>query len=132
MKKNLFVAFALLFIAAFPLISNARIVPQCDGPCGLCDFFILFANFFNFIAFKLAPPVAAFLFLLAGILFLASGGSEKMVSRAKGIFANVVIGLVIIYTSWLLVGALIKTIGKNVGVEGATWNPQTWNKFDCK
>lgn len=126
-KKNLKFVVAIFGLSAMvlPFVSSAAIVP-CDK-CGLCDFFLLIKNIFNFIAFTLAPPVAAFLFLLAGFLFLISGGSEDRVSQAKKIFINAFIGLFIIYASWLIVNTIILTVGKDV--EGLKIN--SWNTFEC-
>ncbi len=131
MSKRFFVSlsiFLLILLGFFPLVGFARIVPECDGPCGLCDFFLGFKNIFNFVAFSLAPPVAAFLIVVAGVLFLSSGGSEERVKQAKKIFFNVVIGLVIIYVAWLMVDALINVIGKSV----EDFTPETWYKFSCQ
>ncbi|MFH0852711.1 MAG: hypothetical protein V1845_03900 [bacterium] len=116
-----------------PLLAQGRIVPECigtdgkAGPCELCDFFKLLKNIFNFIAFNLAPPLAGFLFLLAGFFFLTSGGSEDQAKRAKKIFTDTVIGLVIIFTSWLIVNSIIQIIGKNV--DG--FQKETWYDFKC-
>jgi len=119
----------LLFIA-FPVF--ARIVPECmsgqaKGACGLCDFFLLINNIFQFIAFKLAPPLAGLMFLAAGALFLTSGGSEDRVSQAKKIFINVLLGAVAIYASWLIVNSVIQIIGKST--DG--FNKETWYQFNC-
>lgn len=119
----------VLGLVIVPQIAGARIVPECTGPkgCGLCDFFLLITNIYDFIAFKLAPPVAGILIVFAGALFLISGGSEERISQAKKIFVNVVIGLVFVFASWLIVNSVIQVIGKSV--QG--FNPQSWYKFDC-
>jgi 4-amino-4-deoxy-L-arabinose transferase-like glycosyltransferase len=133
------ITFALVALALFiPAISLARIVPDCgtvtingvttSAPCNLCHFFLLIANIFDFIAYKLAPPMAVMMFLLAGVLFLTSGGSEDRASQAKKIFLNALIGLILVYFSWLIVHTLINVIGKKI--DG--FDPTTWNKFECK
>jgi len=131
MNKKIILFFLVcgLGLAILPQIAGARIVPECTGPrgCGLCDFFLLIMNIYDFIVFKLAPPVAGILIVFAGALFLISGGSEERVSQAKKIFINVVIGLVFIYASWLIVNSIIQVIGKSV--DG--FNPQSWWQFNC-
>lgn len=79
-------------------------------PCTLCHLWQTISNIINFITFDLALPAAALLFIVAGILFVVSGGDEKKLDLAKTIFKNVVIGLVIIFCSWLLIDTLVKTI----------------------
>ena len=120
-----------LLVAAWP--AAARIVPECTsggvaGACGLCDFFLLIKNIFNFIALTLTPPVAGFMFLVAGLYFLTSGGSEERVSQARKIFVAALIGVLIIYSSWLIVNSIIQVVGKSV--DG--FNPQSWWQFTCQ
>ncbi len=91
--------------------------------CDLCDLWHLASNIINFISFNLAIPAAALLFVAAGVIFLISGGSEEKVALARSIFTNAVIGLVIIFTSWMLIDTLLKTL---VDTSVFTW---AWNSF---
>jgi hypothetical protein len=117
-----------LFAFAEPLVPNCGTnASGSQSPCGLCEFFLLIKNIFNFIALKLAPPMAALLIIVSGVLFLTSGGSERRVGQAKEIFKNLVIGLIIIYVSYLLVGTLINIIGKKT----SGFQPQSWSTFKC-
>jgi len=131
-KITLLLSIFILGFLVIPQIAAARIVPECNhadvAGCNLCDFFLLIMNIYDFIVFKLAPPVAGLLIVAAGALFLVSGGSEERVSQAKKIFVNVIIGLVFIYASWLIVNSIIQVIGKST--EG--FNPTSWWQFDCK
>ncbi len=130
MNKNYFVLFAIsyLLLAIFPLAASAKeggLVP-CDQ-CGLCDFFVLISNIFNFVVFKVAPPLGGFMFLVAGILYLVSGGSEERVGQAKKIFINTVIGLTAVFASWLIVSSLIGIIAKDI----PEFSKESWWKFKC-
>jgi hypothetical protein len=89
-------------------------------PCNLCHLWHLASNVINFISFNLAIPIATLLFIAAGVIFLTSGGSEERVALAKSIFTNVVIGLIIIFCSWLLIDTLFKTIA--TGAFSGAWN----------
>lgn len=92
----------------------------CSDNCTVCDFWHLASNIINFITFNLALPIAALMFIVAGAFFLIAGGREDMVDKARTIFTNTFIGLVIIFSSWLLVDTLLKTIA---GVEfSGAWN----------
>lgn len=102
-----------------PLVPCGRTgMPECN----LCHLWNLGSNIINFIVFNLSIPIATLLFVVAGFIFLISGGNEKRVDLAKTIFTNVVIGLVIIFCSWLLIDTLLKTIASSE-FSGA------WNKF---
>jgi len=92
-------------------------------PCTLCLLWQTISNIINFISFNLSLPVAALLFIIAGILFVVAGSDEKKVDLAKTIFKNTVIGLVIIFCSWLLIDTLFKTL---VDTNVITW---AWNSF---
>jgi len=104
-----------LFVAnlVFAGIHTGPIVP-CGGTgqldCNLCHLWELGSNIINFISFNLAIPAASFLFVIAGIFFLISGGDQDKIARARTIFTNTVIGLAIIFCSWLLIDTLLKTI----------------------
>ncbi|MBU4030987.1 pilin [Patescibacteria group bacterium] len=91
---------------------TGSIVP-CNDNCTICDLWHLGSNIINFISFNLALPVAALLFAVAGVMFLFSGGREDMVTKAKGIFVNTFIGLVVIFSSWLMIDTLLKTVAKS-------------------
>ena len=111
---------SLLFISS-PAFVSAAIVP-CghDVDCTLCHLWQLFSNLINFLIFNISLPVAGFLFIVAGVLYLVSGGNEGKVRTAKSIFMNTVIGLVIIFTSWLVVDTLLKTVA--TGEFSGAWN----------
>ncbi len=102
-------------------IHTGPIVP-CKDDCTLCHLWHLASNIINFISFNLAIPIATLLFITAGIIFLTSGGSEQKVGLARSIFINTVIGLLIIFCSWLLIDTLLKTIATGE-ISGA------WNQF---
>jgi len=94
---------------AYAGVHTGPIVP-CTDNCNLCHFWQLGSNIINFISFNLAIPIAVLLFVVAGIIFIVSGGDENRITLAKKIFTNVVFGLIIIMSSWLLIDTLFKTI----------------------
>ncbi len=98
--------------------------------CTVCDLWKLVSNIITFISFDLTVPVGAFLFIVAGVLFLTSGGNEKRLGLARSIFTNTVIGILIIFVSWLLIDSLIKTtVSKNFETTGSRKIYYSWNEF---
>jgi len=116
----------LLFaVIGFPVFA-AGLVP-CNGlDCTPCHFFAGFSNIINFIVFTLTPPAAAVM-ILASAVVLIFGGTESAKTAGKKMLTSVVIGLVIIYSSWLIVNTIIRTLAK--GTDG--WTPSAWNQVQC-
>jgi len=127
-RKILIGSLLLFGLFGANLVTAAGFVTDPIVPCGgetqpdctLCHLWHLASNIINFLSFNLAIPLATLLFVAAGIMFLISGGSEEKVALARSIFTNTVIGLVIIFTSWLLIDTLLKTIA--IGAFSGAWN----------
>ena len=110
-------------LAANPL--PGQIVPvSCNevGGCqSVCDLATVAQNVLN-TGIYVAVFLSAVLFAWAGWLYLTSvAGGE--ISRAKEIFVNVAVGLVIILAGWLVVDTLMRTLVGN----GGSFGP--WNKI---
>ena len=114
-----FIAPSLVF--AQQNILPGQIVPQeCNNPGGcksVCDLATLAQNVLN-TGIYVAVFLSAILFAWAGWLYL-TGAAGSDLSRAKEIFFNVAVGLVIILIGWLVVDTLIKTL---TGGQFGTWN----------
>lgn len=96
--------------------------------CTLCDLWHLASNIVHFLIFYVAIPLAILAFVIAGVIYMTSAGSDTRVSLAHKIFRNAVIGVVIIFCAWLIVDTLIKTIAVNFN--DVVWS---WNSFpSCK
>lgn len=129
-RKTIFCFLILIGLSSFNLANavglEGPIVPcgTSEDPedCTICHLWELVSNIINFISFNLTVPIASFLFVVAGVIFLTSGGNQNRVGLARTILTNTVIGIAIIFISWLLVDSLLKTVAKNEFV-GA------WNEF---
>lgn len=114
----------LLIGIAFP--AHAALVPCSGLDCKPCHIYAGFSNVINFIVFTLTPGIAVIM-ILASAITLVFGGSESARTAGKKMLTSVVIGLVIIYTSWLVVNTIIRTLAK--GSDG--WVPSSWNTIQC-
>lgn len=145
MKRAFFVYFTVLLFFLLPLVSSAtglgtsvsggggycqQLVPCGPGTgkanCGLCDFFTLIKNIFDCMLFRIVPVVAVLLIAYGGFLMIlayAEGSGEGKLEKAKQTITAVVIGLLIIYGSWLIVDVFFKVLGYSTG--GA------WNIINC-
>jgi hypothetical protein len=88
-----------------------------DNSCKFSDLITLVNNIINFILFYLAVPIAAIMFVYAGILLLFSAGDTGARTKAKGIFLHAVIGLVLAFAAFLIVKLLFSILGYT----GADW-----------
>lgn len=90
---------------------NGGIVP-CKDDCDFNDFMTLINNVIKFMLFYLALPICAIMFAYAGFLMVTAGESASEArTKAKGIFWNAVVGLVIAVTCWIVVHSILKILG---------------------
>ena len=118
-------ASASLMLTAVPSFVFAAGIPTivtCGGTgqaaCTVCDLAQLAQNILN-AGIYLAVILSAVLFAWAGFLYLTNVGNSGGVSKAKEVFGNVAIGLVIILASWLVVDIVMRTF---VGASVLPWN----------
>jgi hypothetical protein len=79
--------------------------------CTLCHIFVMINGIVSFILLKLVPPIATIVFILGGISFYFAAGSTEKVNKAKSVLTSAVIGLVIIYASWLIISEIFSAVG---------------------
>ncbi len=80
------------------------------NPCTFNGLMDLVNNLVKFILFVVALPLTAVMIAYAGFLYLFSGISDQK-SKAKGIFFNAVIGLVIAFCAFLIIQLILRTLG---------------------
>lgn len=104
--------------AADPLIPDPSGVNRCENPtanpnCGdytLNDFVALGVNVSKIIL-GIVGSLSLLMFIYGGISFLVSAGSPDQISKAKKIIIAAVIGLAIVFTSYLIIGFIMTGLG---------------------
>jgi hypothetical protein len=143
-----------LLFSAVPLTADAGIV-QCgiennagviENPCGFCDIFKLINNIVIFFlvpspavngGFAVVPLIATLLILAGGFYILIAAGRPNMQSQGKSIITAVVIGLLMVYSAWVIVNSILTFLGVAQWT-GLTDNPATtgeiegWWQIQCK
>lgn len=119
--KNLicFLFIASIFLVAIPASRAAGfdedgLVP-CNGPsagnglpaCKVCHLFQLVVNITKFLSETVALPLAGLMFLIGGIMMVSSGGVESRYKKGKEILINTLIGLILVFSAFLIVNTLI-------------------------
>ncbi len=128
---NFTLAAALFFLPA-AVFAQGGLVP-CGGPgqnpCSICDFGILIINITNFLIYKIAIPLAGLMIVVGGLMIMIGSTSESRVTTGKKILTNAIIGMVIVFISWLLVDSAIKVLTGSFAQQSffGTFGP--WNRI---
>lgn len=132
MSKYLKIAIIIIFICT-ALISActpalAEIVPEAGKEAGnytLDDFVVLAVNVAKWIL-GIVGSLALLFFIYGGFVFIFSGGNIETVSKGKMILINSIIGLVIVFASYLIIQFALSALGVEGG-EGF-WARPGWFK----
>lgn len=127
-KKLSLLLISIIFITFLSfLLSNSSfaqgLVPEsssnessCSGrsatECGdykINDFLQLAVNIAQWIL-GIVGVLTLVMFIFGGISFIFSAGSKEQVSKAKKIIISAIVGLIIVFVSWLVINFLLKTL----------------------
>lgn len=78
-----------------------------DAPCTLCATFVLSKRVVDFTFTYIVIPLAILMFVIAGILFLFAAEDIQRIKQAKTLSTMAAIGLVVIFSAWLLVNLVV-------------------------
>ncbi len=131
-NKKVFVSLLLLLIIGFGFYSTTKvsaqsnIIPKASGrsacsdepgktadDCGdyaVSDFIALAINISQWIL-GIVGSLTLLMFVYGGFTFLISAGSSEKVGQAKKIITAAVIGLIIIFASWLIINYVFQIMG---------------------
>ena len=80
-------------------------------PCQLCHIFVMIDGIIDFITQKIVPPIVILMMIIAGIMFFFAGGNPTLLVQAKKLITSVVIGLVIIFSAFLIIQTILNVVG---------------------
>lgn len=132
-----FVSSFALFLLPFVVKAQDTGLIPCEGAdCQTCHVIELGQNVITFLA-GLAVSVATLMFAFAGIKYLTSRGKEGEISSAKNMMTNAVVGIVIIFASWVIVNTVMVFFLPNngqirdfsQGIDSSVYLP--WNEITC-
>lgn len=114
MKKTILVA-AFLGTLAIPFIILAQdktiLAPEPSGGYGICDLLVLVDNCINIFTKILVPAFATVVLAYAGFKMLANQGNSDVAKQVKGIVLAVVIGIVVMFAGYAIVGTILVSMG---------------------
>jgi hypothetical protein len=80
-------------------------------PCQFCHFFVMINGIFKFVLINIVPPLAVLMLVAGGIMFYFAGGNPKLLTQGKSLIKAVIIGLFLVYGSYMIVGFLLTALG---------------------
>jgi hypothetical protein len=126
MWKKFIATLALSFILliGFQAVSAAGLVPEASGSscakgdstyCGnyTLDDFMKLAVLASQWILGIVGSLSLVMFIYGGFMFLISSGSSDKVGQAKKIIVAAVIGLIIVFSSYLIIKFVIGALGAN-------------------
>lgn len=125
-NKKLLCLIPVLIIASFFLFSNyslaqGGIIPAPsggnEGRYTLNDFMLTGIKVSDLIL-GLVGSLSLLMFVVGGVLFMISGGSSEKVSKAKNILVASVVGLLIVFSSYLIIKFTLSSIGAKNEFDG--------------
>ena len=113
--KKLFLISLLAGFILTPFVSLAVPLVPCGGEgenrCELCHIFVMIDRILDFIILRLTPVVAVLMLVIGGLMFFFAGTNPGTLETAKKVITNTVIGLVIIFTAWIVISTFLNYIG---------------------
>ena len=79
--------------------------------CQFCHFFVMLDGIINFVLVYIVLPVAVLMLVVGGVMFFFAGARPDMMTKGKSLITSVIIGLVIIFASYLIVGVVLAAMG---------------------
>ena len=124
MRKIFLVLFFIFAVILIPVFVNAAGLVPCGNPgecyCTICDFFEVLTRIYNFIIFYIASPLAVLSVTIGAVILMASAGNPNLAGLGKKVLWAAIIGLVLVFCSWLIINTLLSALGFNMGT---WWDP---------
>ncbi len=100
------------------LIEKLRNCGNESGGCGYDDFLIFLQLVYEFIM-SFGLILAAFGVVYIGYLFVTSKGNVGVVTHARNAFFALIIGMVLLFASYYLVGTILLNLGVDPNIINA-------------
>jgi len=119
MKRVLPIVLIIFLFLPLLVFAQQGLVPcgigNPDDPgyvaCGLCHVFQLTNNIINWVLLVIIPIIAPIFLVIGGIYLLVARGDPGMFTKGKDVLTATVIGLIIVYTAWVLLSTVLTFLG---------------------
>lgn len=79
--------------------------------CQLCHMFVMANNLVSFLVVKIVPILAALMLVVGGVMLFFAGANPSLLGRSKTLVKGVVIGLFLVYGSYILINTFLLILG---------------------
>ena len=120
----------MFFLVSLISIIPTQIIPStCQtSSCGVCEFFEGVSNLINFFVFGIGPIAAGLMILIGGAMWVVNGGNQDQIKKGQDIIKSTIIGLIIMYSAWMIVNTIITTLATGSAGQGIR---TSWYSFTC-
>ena len=101
------------------LWDNMQMCRKC-GTCTLNDFIRLGVNVANWIL-GIVGSLALLFFIYGGLWMIISSGKSEEIQKAKTILTNAIIGLIIVFMSWVIINFTVSVLTSGTTIFGRPW-----------
>jgi hypothetical protein len=120
----------LISMVPFAVLYAAGGLVPCDGPeCDICSIVALAQKIMQFLI-AACFILATIMFVWAGITILTNADNPGKRSEGKSMFANVLIGFIILLAAWLIVDTVMKVLFVNSDINKASVG-RPWQDILC-
>ncbi|MBP9750209.1 MAG: hypothetical protein KBD21_05790 [Candidatus Pacebacteria bacterium] len=131
LQASLFLSAGMFMLVPYFVLGqqDTGLVPCSGIECQACHAIELVQRILNFIV-MIASGIAVLLFSYAGFLMLTAAGNTGKIEKGKGVFVNVLIGIVIVLAGWLIIDTIMKAMFEGSALSG-TQGFGGWNEIQC-
>ena len=120
----------IVFLFLPLLVFAQQWLVTCGGEtqpaCEFCHLFQLINNILNWVLFVLVPIISPIFIVIGGIYLLIARGNPEMFNKGKNVLTATIVGLIIVYTAYVLLSTVLTTLGV------FEWTGlKTWWQIDC-
>lgn len=102
--------FTTLLLTKAHKVFAAGLVPENTDDVG--SFIVLAINISQYIL-GIVGSLTLLMFIVGGFQFMTSTGSPEKVSKAKKTITAAIVGLLIVFSSWLIINFVVESLGFN-------------------